>query len=487
MTQLDDLQTYVNENMPLRPIQFRWDNPLVAYDGDPNDGGAPTILGLSPAGTFYLQSDETRWRKEIGGNWALNPILLARVTQEAFTITVSGAGADPTYELRLTSQAGADAWGAFLTVGGAISALYDMLLQHDVTFQLPAGVWNLSPGELDQAWRVNPTKNGAMKIAGDPGWAQVPTTSEVLAVSSDSSGNVVLASDPFAAVDAKATYLYVVSGTGINQYLPIRTHSGVNVTVAGIFNPPLDGTSLVRVSRPATELVFGEQITTFKGKPEVMDHFLFDFSHLELNTSPAYGWFETSTASLRFGDGTIFHDIGIWSYMSANILGNVIFDVRDYAYPCIFVQSGYIRTEDTGSVHFFLANSLAWPAVFISGNSAYSSFGIAAFLFLSGFAAFDGFTGPYVEVTGSHTALDITVGGSTTWRSDQGGSSAIKVTDGATASIASSVHFEASTFKGAAVDIDLDGSTLAWTELGADPDNSMISQRGSVVMGEPNA
>jgi hypothetical protein len=71
MTQLDDLQGYVNNNMPLRPAQLRWDNPDVSYDGDPNDGGAPTIFSNAPAGTVYLQSDDTRWRKKAAGFWSL--------------------------------------------------------------------------------------------------------------------------------------------------------------------------------------------------------------------------------------------------------------------------------------------------------------------------------------------------------------------------------------------------------------------------------
>ena len=68
----EDLLAYVNANMPLRPILWKWDNPDVAYDGDPNDGGAPTILNLSPAGTFYTQSTGERWIKEVIGAWGVS-------------------------------------------------------------------------------------------------------------------------------------------------------------------------------------------------------------------------------------------------------------------------------------------------------------------------------------------------------------------------------------------------------------------------------
>jgi hypothetical protein len=67
--QVDDLLAYNNANFPLRPIQWRWDNPDVGYDGDPNDSAAPPILGLTPAGSTYLESNGTRWLKQVSGLW----------------------------------------------------------------------------------------------------------------------------------------------------------------------------------------------------------------------------------------------------------------------------------------------------------------------------------------------------------------------------------------------------------------------------------
>lgn len=95
MTQLDDLQGYTNANMPLRPIQWRWDNSDVAYDGDPNDVAAPPILDLSPPGTLYLQSNNSRWLKNIDGSWAASDPSLFRNEGAEIYVDLAGDDANP--------------------------------------------------------------------------------------------------------------------------------------------------------------------------------------------------------------------------------------------------------------------------------------------------------------------------------------------------------------------------------------------------------
>jgi len=403
------------------------------------------------------------------------------VTQEAFTITVSSIGVDPLTPIKITSQAEADAHGTFLTVGGAIATLYDLLLKHIVTIQLPAGTWNLAAGELDQVWRVSPTYyDGRIRIRGASAWEQIATTSEVLAVSSNDAGDVVLAVDPFAAVDAKATYMYVVSGTGSGQFEPIRTHSGVNATIAGHFNPALDGTSLIRIAKPSTTLVFNEQSIEFStGIGSDFTNWI-EFWHLDLNTNPAYGWFGTATSGLMFHGGTRFINIGIYTLLSNIALGDVIFDSRDYPYEPLYYLSGEVRSVSTGAVIYFLADNFASSAVVVQATGYLGSAGVGAQCVFFNFPTFDGFLGSYIKAEGNAEVL-LTVGESYYIKSDQGGSAVIELLNGASARINSLAVLEASTCKGVTSDINLDGSDLLWSEVDADPDKSMMSQRGSII------
>jgi hypothetical protein len=496
MSQLDDLQAYTNANMPLRSIHWRWDNPDVAYDGDPNDGGAPTILDLSPPGTKYLQSNNTRWLKNIDGSWSMDATSTADspklATQEAFVITVDSGGTDPNPALRVTSQAEANAHGNFLTVGGALGALYSILLKHRVTIQLPSGPWTLAAGELDQIWRIMPAPIfGWISLRGADGWAQVAGTSDVSAVSSDGAGNVTLATDPAPAVDTKAYYLYVVSGKGAGQYQAIRSDVGINYVVATAFSPTLDGTSVVRVAEAPTTLRFNELTPTFRGQLTSSWTWHISFKHLNLETIPAFGWIAVQNINIHFGFGTRFVDIGIETYLTTLSLGDVSFDVRNFGWVAAHVITGTINFGIINPVGtaYFLANGTSLPAVRVQGGgmrfqgfNAPSSLGIGTSCLIRGAVVFDGWVGPYIEATGGSGYVGMALTSASQLKSDQGGSVAVQLLNGAQARIDDFTPLLTSTFKGVSVDVKLDGDDLLWSEIEADPDKSMMNVRGSTIM-----
>lgn len=76
MTAFED---FVNLELPRRPSLLLSSDPVVAYDGNPNDGGAPAIFTSAPAGTEYLRTVANRlWRKDAIGTWIEVDALLAR-------------------------------------------------------------------------------------------------------------------------------------------------------------------------------------------------------------------------------------------------------------------------------------------------------------------------------------------------------------------------------------------------------------------------
>lgn len=79
MTAFED---FVNLELPRRPALLLSSDPAVAYDGNPNDGGAPAILNNAPAGTSYLRTPSSRfYRKDSLGFWLEdNALMSGRVT-----------------------------------------------------------------------------------------------------------------------------------------------------------------------------------------------------------------------------------------------------------------------------------------------------------------------------------------------------------------------------------------------------------------------
>lgn len=65
MTQLDDLQAYVNFELPRRSAFLT--TAIAGYDGDPTLPAAPDILDLSPQGTWYREDTAGKWWRKLSG------------------------------------------------------------------------------------------------------------------------------------------------------------------------------------------------------------------------------------------------------------------------------------------------------------------------------------------------------------------------------------------------------------------------------------
>jgi hypothetical protein len=147
MTQLDDLQAYVNLELPRRTVLLTV--TITGYDGDPNDGGAPAIINNAPVGTYYLQeTPETMWRKNASGIWIESEALPSPVvTATDITVTIDPTSTVPTPPsgVIFNNQASVD---AYLTANGGVSFKYiqdylDTLppfIMHSITVNLVAGV-----------------------------------------------------------------------------------------------------------------------------------------------------------------------------------------------------------------------------------------------------------------------------------------------------------------------------------------------------------
>jgi hypothetical protein len=115
MAQLDDLQAYVNFEMPRRGPTLT--SVMVGYDGDPNDGGAPDILKNAPVGTRYVQATGPKeWVKLQAGTatWTESGGGGGGAATEVRTLYVGKHGDN--------GNAGTNKDVAKLTIGSAITA-----------------------------------------------------------------------------------------------------------------------------------------------------------------------------------------------------------------------------------------------------------------------------------------------------------------------------------------------------------------------------
>ena len=64
MAQIDDLQAYVNFELPRRSVFLT--KSITSYDADPNLGGAPAIMQGAPLGTWFYQETADKWWRKIG-------------------------------------------------------------------------------------------------------------------------------------------------------------------------------------------------------------------------------------------------------------------------------------------------------------------------------------------------------------------------------------------------------------------------------------
>jgi hypothetical protein len=97
---------------------------------------------------------------------------------------------------------------------------------------------------------------------------------------------------------------------------------------------------------------------------------------------------------------------------------------------------------------------------------------------------FDGWTGPYFKAIGNMSGVGFVITGAAQVRSDEGGTTAVLLENGAECRLYGGSNLPTSTFKGIAGDVTLDGNDITWAEVIADPDQAMMSNLGSTVAEE---
>lgn len=265
MTQLDDLQTYVNFELPRRGVVY---NPTTAaYDGDPNDGGAPAVLQNCPAGTSYLQGIPPQlWDKVTSGSdtWVRRTDDID-VTQSALNIPIDyndPTAVDPDPGVILYSQAFVT---AYLSAAGAssfkhIMAVHDALptdIKHAVTFTLAAGVHRPRSGETSgHAWYLagkRYSEDGALIITGSTTYETYSGLTGLTVQSYASAGNpkLVFSGTPFAGLSLKG--YHAVSSSG--QVLAVHDNTDSELYVCDAWSPtPVAGVDTIQVGMPGTVL-----------------------------------------------------------------------------------------------------------------------------------------------------------------------------------------------------------------------------------------
>lgn len=187
MTQLDDLQAYVNFELPRRSVLLT--NTITSWDDDPNDGGAPAILKGAPLGTwFYEETADKWWRKISSGatDWQEQNAgggSSSIITETALTFAVDFnevTAVDPPAGTVFTTQTAID---AFLTNNSALAFKHlqpvldsiPLWVRHAVLCNVASGIQRPKAGQgTTYAWNltsrfIDEVAGGSIEIAGtDP-------------------------------------------------------------------------------------------------------------------------------------------------------------------------------------------------------------------------------------------------------------------------------------------------------------------------------
>lgn len=499
MAQLDDLQAYVNFELPRRTVLLTV--AITGYDGDPTLPAAPDIIDNAPLGTFYLQeTPDTLWRKDGSLTWVLvdtggggGGTSRLTATLEDFTITLdSVGGSDPSSEVTLTTQAEATAQGAFQTVPAVMDALPNNI-NHIVTLQFPNGTFALGALEFGRMDRFNfgwatqsgfTKTSGALRFTSTNGLVQAPATSTYAVISSDGVGNVVLAADPgFSADQHRSAFLRVSSGTGAGQIKPVRTHLTVNWQVAGSFNPVLDGTSVVEVVVPAARIETSTSSADIKTKNTQVGYINIIFDAIDLSTLQAFASIQPIGCTMSLQGGARLLDLLLWMSMCNVVHDTCVIDTGTIAFTAVSIQSGLFRTKTGHSEPMLLRGASATNAFALFSAGDDGGLGQGSMLYLFGAHALDGFAGVLVEAHRKTALARLnTSSGSPTPRSDGTAATAIRAVNGA--QVTSDDTTQLGLTLTATVDIDIDSVTKTYAELNADPNKSLVGPLLSLVAEE---
>lgn len=257
MTQLDDLQAYVNLEIPRRRTLLTV--AITGYDGNPNDVAAPAILQGAPVGSWYLRETILElYEKLTSGSTTWTKASIERaITLEDLSIAVDYASAvDPLPGVVFSTQQDVDdalaGASGFKHLNAVFEALPVSLHQIDIT--LAAGVHRPRAGDAI-AWAFTKAilPGGSLSISGP-----VNSTWPVVVASASITGLQLASGDPyldFAAStfpnDGSLKGSFVRLSTG--QLSVIHNHTDSRLSLTASLSPdPTGGTAEVVV--PATEL-----------------------------------------------------------------------------------------------------------------------------------------------------------------------------------------------------------------------------------------
>lgn len=479
-------------------VQARYPTVNTTYDGDPNLAGNPEITG-APLGSIYHEPGaDAFWRKDGGGTWAIigsggssGVIDYGQTTEGAITFTIDGAGTDPAAPIVVLDQADADAHGDFLTVKGALDTLPNTIL-HAVVLEFPDGNWNLAEGDYNNLERFNlgrdGTNSGSIEFASANGIIAEPGPATMAVSSSDGAGSVTLAADPgFAADQYQDFHLECISGTGAGQFKPIRSHATTAFAVAGSFSPALDGTSVVRISRPAASIQFPVAFPIVRTKLMDLNNVGIRFNAIDVLPFSALAGFEFQGGTFTLAGGSRMLG-GFIQLAHANLLHEtcVITGIEaGFQLPGIAMQGSLFRTSfgnsrpmllrGGGAVHSDYAFSM------IGSQGSQAGQGMGSVLFLFGAQALDGWDLGIAFGRSQFTDMTIESSGSSFPRTDGSSDHAVVLQQGATAVFNDLAGFSSSTFVGSVDDVSLDGDDVSFATVDADADKAALGSRQSVI------
>lgn len=234
-------EDFVNLELPRRPTLLTQE--ITSYQGDPNAGGAPSIIQNSPKGTFYLNnSDAGLWRKTTAsvGSWQLVGGGSKDETTAPITYYVNGSSGNDAND-------GLTSGSAFATIQHAIS-LIPRVIRHLVTVNVASGNYQgffIAGRTIDPA--PDPTNSLAgIYVVGSYVTATVATGSATGVLTSTTTGGDVNSPTPTVVGDSvnaltvnnvKGKLLKMTSGANVGTILPILSNTATTITVC--FNEAL--------------------------------------------------------------------------------------------------------------------------------------------------------------------------------------------------------------------------------------------------------
>lgn len=401
-------------------------------------------------------------------------------TAEDFTVSLGGT--DPTIPVRITTQAEADAIGAFATVQAILDALPDFIL-HVVSIELPDGITNV--GEtldlsrfvmLDRFLTLEATA-GAIRFTSENGRQQVAGTSSYTATSSGTTTTIT--PDPgFTPDEHRKLYAVVTAGAGAGNFKPIRTHDSDELETVGNLGA---SASTIEIQEPAATLQFDDNVN-FPGiftNPET----IVQFDNIYVG-----GEFGPGSGLVLYGGGGIVLQNGVITYPGFGIatsggsgsvfLADFILDGEAGGGAPLILSASFLRTSiGSGAPCYIAAIGESQPCVNVSGSV---NDGSRAGGYLFGGSVIEGGTAAF-QFDGSNVWVWLDEGGGSLYFGyETPGASGIILRNGAKVQV-SDIGTIDGQLNGGTQDLLVDGASIDWATLELDADKAARGPSGSNV------